>query len=391
VNYCPKANKGETRVDFWVGLDGYLATNKTAERAGVSAYCAWNAKGRKYAAYYLAWYQLSPSAVIHSQHGFSALKPLPGTTITATVTFSPKAKSNPYQLTITVSKKGTKTQSATASAACASKQKDACGEQTAEWVADRAATQAGTYYTLADFSPWTVTKAYATTAASTARRPASALNPVQLSLRSANSTLAYAYGLSGTGLTVSRTAPTYIYWDNYTYYGSGGSIGRALVNGTDVSRNFITGTAGPVGLASASGYLYWSNPASYAGSPGTTIGRATLNGTGVNQNFITGVSSPHSVAISGNYVYWVSRFGNSIGRAKLNGTDVNPDFITGAYGPWGIAVGGGYIYWTNFGESGPGASDGTTIGRAKLNGTGVNQAFIKGADSPTGITITTAN
>jgi virginiamycin B lyase len=168
----------------------------------------------------------------------------------------------------------------------------------------------------------------------------------------------------------SKTA--FLYWDNYGVSGTGGTIGRAALNGSAVNQNLIKGASGPVGIVVHGGFIYWSNPGIDANSPGTTIGRAKLDGTGVNQSFISGLNSPHSLAISGNYIYWVSRYGNTIGRAKLNGTGVNSNFITGAIGPWGIAVSGNFIYWTNYGAGG--GSDGTTIGRANLSGTARTRA-----------------
>ena len=193
-----------------------------------------------------------------------------------------------------------------------------------------------------------------------------------------------ALATSAQGLAAGKAAPS-LFWTNYGVSGTGGTIGRASLDGSNPAQSFIKGASGPVGVVVHGGYIYWSNPGVDAGSPGTTIGRAKLDGTDVNQSFISGVNSPHSLAISGGYIYWASRYGNTIGRAKLDGTGVNSNFITGAIGPWGVAVSGNYIYWTNYGANG--GSDGTTIGRANINGKGANQSFITGAGAPAGIAV----
>ena len=47
----------------------------------------------------------------------------------------------------------------------------------------------------------------------------------------------------------AATKSTYIFWDNYGPSGSGTTIGRANLDGTDINNSFITGASGPVGLA----------------------------------------------------------------------------------------------------------------------------------------------
>ena len=155
------------------------------------------------------------------------------------------------------------------------------------------------------------------------------------------------------GASAHLAAPAvHLYWTNYGVSGTGGTIGRATLNGSAVNQKLIKGASGPVGVVVHGGYIYWSNAEIDARSPGTTIGRAKLNGTQVNQSFISGLNSPHSIAISGNYLYWVSRYGNTIGRAKLNGTQVNSNFISGAMDRGGSPISGQYIYWTNYGAGG---------------------------------------
>jgi hypothetical protein len=90
-------------------------------------------------------------------------------------------------------------------------------------------------------------------------------------------------------------------------------------------------------VAVDAGHLYWANYGT-----GTTIGRAELNGTDVNQSFISGASGVSGVGVDGAHIYWAnngsSDNGTTIGRANLDGTDVNQSFITGGNGPWYLAV-----------------------------------------------------
>jgi hypothetical protein len=174
----------------------------------------------------------------------------------------------------------------------------------------------------------------------------------------------------------------HIYWANQV----SGTIGRANLDGTAVNESFITGASTPVGLAVDGAHLYWTN---FNNGNGTTIGRANVDGTGVDQSFITGASGPHSVAVDGAHVYW-SNFGvgngTTIGRANLDGTGVDQSFITGASVPTGVAVDGAHIYWSNWADGA-----GTTIGRANLDGTGVDQSFITGASAPVGLAVDSAD
>jgi uncharacterized protein YjbI with pentapeptide repeats len=94
----------------------------------------------------------------------------------------------------------------------------------------------------------------------------------------------------------------HIYWTELTAsppgIPAGGSIGRASIDGTGADPSFITGAATPFGITVDSAHIYWTNnfncdyqtqPAS--GCTGGTIGRANLDGSAVNQAFVTADSS----------------------------------------------------------------------------------------------------
>lgn len=176
----------------------------------------------------------------------------------------------------------------------------------------------------------------------------------------------------------------YIYWVNHD---TSGSIGRALLNGTDVNQNFVPQEASGLndinyanGIAVTSSYIYWAD------TNQNSIARAsTATGAGV-QQFITlsGDPVPSGVAVNGNYIYWADNVDNgTIGRANLDGSGVNNNFITGASGPCMPTISGNYIYWTNSG----GGTVGSTVGRAKLDGTGATETYVTGASSPCGVAV----
>jgi hypothetical protein len=181
-----------------------------------------------------------------------------------------------------------------------------------------------------------------------------------------------------------------IYWTNL----SGGTIGRANIDGTGVNESFIAGANAPNGVAVGGGHIYWSNEAG-------TIGRANIDGTGVNESFITEASVPNGLAIDGGHVYWTNEGTNTIGRANIDGTGVNQSFITGASAPFGVAVNSNSIYWANhgvitmLGEPLGVAVDGNhvywansaAIGRANLDGSFPDQSFITVLGAPFGVAV----
>ena len=157
-------------------------------------------------------------------------------------------------------------------------------------------------------------------------------------------------------------ASAYVYW---TSGNSGGSIGRAELDGTNATPSYIAGLNQPLGLTVDPNYIYWSELTAN-GSAGT-IARATLSGTGVSESFAPS-NWPGAIAADALHVYWVNSTSNSIGRANLDGTSVNQNFITGISDPQGVAVDGSHIYWANMGAN--------SIGRASLDGSNVNQSYV---------------
>src|SRR5690349_16989759 len=93
---------------------------------------------------------------------------------------------------------------------------------------------------------------------------------------------------------------------------------------------------GLMGAAQASANVYWNN---YQSNEGNTIGRASVDGSVVSQNFITTSGVPLAVASDGKYVYFSEYTRDSgliIGREKVDGTGLDEQFIRLSYtGPGG--------------------------------------------------------
>ena len=87
-------------------------------------------------------------------------------------------------------------------------------------------------------------------------------------------------------------------------------------------------SSGNAAVGESGAYVYWANDATEG-----SIGRASLDGTNVTQTLVTGLEDPCGVAVVGSFIYWGNignaAAGSSIGRANLDGTGANASFITG--------------------------------------------------------------
>src|SRR4051812_6607021 len=181
-------------------------------------------------------------------------------------------------------------------------------------------------------------------------------------------------------LALAARAEAYVYWPNWSQ-GTGTTIGRAELDGSNPDFGFIKGASGPCGVTVDRDHVYWDNFNQNA------IARASLDGTHREQTFVPGAASgPCGVAVDDRHIYWMNFFkpggggGESIGRADLDGGSPDETFITGTDGPCGAAVDATYLYWANFNTS--------SIGRARLDGTvPPDPEWIKGASFPCGVAI----
>src|SRR4029079_16465992 len=174
-------------------------------------------------------------------------------------------------------------------------------------------------------------------------------------------------------------ADALIYWANANTH----TIARANLDGTGDNQGFIKVAGGfPNGVAVDGAHIYWTVPDAntigrdntHCTAPAATpIGRANIDGTGVNHSFITGAAGPEGLAVDSAHLYWTNGDSGTIGRANLDGSGGNQNFITGASGSNGLAVDAGHLYWTIIGTQ----FTANTIARADLpDGTNVNQSFI---------------
>jgi Domain of unknown function (DUF5050) len=95
--------------------------------------------------------------------------------------------------------------------------------------------------------------------------------------------------IEGAGAEQIALNSQYIYWADF----QAGEIRRANLSGTG-STGLVATAGAPAGVAVDGSYVYWDN--SFAGSGGT-IGRAALNGSDPNQSFISGPDVPGNIAV----------------------------------------------------------------------------------------------
>jgi hypothetical protein len=160
----------------------------------------------------------------------------------------------------------------------------------------------------------------------------------------------------------------FVYWADAT-----GAIGRANLDGTGVTLDFVATAARPLGVAVDGRHLYWSNPSTNA------IGRANLDGSGVNQSFIATQGYPLGLAVDGEHVHWGDGGAGGIGRSNLDGSGAIPTFIANARSALGLALDGRHVYWTN--------SRTSSIGRANLDGSGAEPNFLASVSTAAGVAV----
>lgn len=217
----------------------------------------------------------------------------------------------------------------------------------------------------------------------------SSARPSRIELRSGTGSLSRSrtigclvlLALAGAMLLGAVPARADIFWASAT--ASGPAIGHASDDGTNVNPSFIVPPSplfGISAIAVGGGYVYWAliEPGS-SGGP-STIGRAKIDGSDVTPNLITGQHSVSGLAVDGSHIYWGDNQNNgsanipSIGRANLDGTGVNENFITPPAGTAlvdRVAVDPSHIYWENEPLSGT-----DSIADANLDASGINPSLV---------------
>jgi hypothetical protein len=163
---------------------------------------------------------------------------------------------------------------------------------------------------------------------------------------------------SGIALT-----PSAIYWQN-----GGNAIGRANLDGSAPDPDLIPASNSNCGLTTDSGFLYFLD------NGGTGIGRASLEDASVQGDFAAIPEAFCGLAVDVNYLYWASDSGNTVGRIPVGGGTAEAGFLdagTTGGGPTSVAVNSQYVFWGNY--------DTQAIGRANVNGSALKTALIPNA------------
>jgi hypothetical protein len=195
--------------------------------------------------------------------------------------------------------------------------------------------------------------------------------------------ISYPYGVANlppeasvVGLAVNDT---HLFWGDLSRPAigsmalSGTPDGRVLLNEPRlwVDEALVPKVERPWGVAVDASHIYW---ASTAGA----IGRSDLDGSAADRTFIGGLNTPCGIAVDNRYVYWGEIEIGTIGRARLDGTEVEPEFIADAGEPCGVAADSSHLYWS---------SPAGAIGRAGIDGSQPEPRFIAGAGSPCGVAV----
>lgn len=163
---------------------------------------------------------------------------------------------------------------------------------------------------------------------------------------------------------------THIYWSHDE--GTGGSIGRANIDGTGATATLIPTTGDPAAVGLDANLVYWTH--AFGGPPAGWIGRATLSGfvPPGNQTFQpTATTSPCGVTANGDRAWWANE-GGPENIESAHGGDPPDEFVSGTFtnDPCGVALQGSHIYWANqAGASG-------TIGRSGIDGSNPDLDFV---------------
>lgn len=173
---------------------------------------------------------------------------------------------------------------------------------------------------------------------------------------------------------------TYIYFtfQSHAYLESGSGpvgIGRIRRDGSG-STEILIGNQFASDVKVTASHIYWTGHQSGTGA--VTIGRASIDGTAVTPNFITGflpgiTDDLSGLALSTTHVFWADRWNRRIGRAKLDGTGPTQTFIDNVGESDSLAIDGSRLFWNG------GTSDNTA---GSINPGAVQVATVDGLALP---------
>jgi len=183
----------------------------------------------------------------------------------------------------------------------------------------------------------------------------------------------------------------YIYWTNLNLpnFPFSPSVGRAKLDGTEVTQNFILLPAGyfAAAIAVSKEFIYMGG----GEESHPSIMRAKLDGTELDLHWIEGATKPlvgaaQAIALTETHLYWSNGDGNPytdyipfISRADLSGDNAQV-VVMGEKewsGIWGLGTKGDFIYWGEYSRN--------RIGRANIDGSAANPDWISGTGFCSGI------
>ena len=195
----------------------------------------------------------------------------------------------------------------------------------------------------------------------------------------------------------------YVYWSDPEH----GQIGRAKLDGSEVDNDYIPGLGEPRGIAvinePTAKYVFWTErgPLDAKGQPQVgqgAIGRADLDGTDVTPACYEDLTNPRSIAARPDFIYWTipdiaGTFGEGkVGRAEVGCNPPSAMTLIDDLASGDIAVNGSHIYFS--------LSSGTNgfIRRYNLDGTDAGGGdgtleivAIPGAQTPPGLALDNSN
>jgi hypothetical protein len=158
----------------------------------------------------------------------------------------------------------------------------------------------------------------------------------------------------------------------HIYWISGGhTIGRARLNGRQVTRVFIRDKTLLIGALAINGtHIYWGGSYGASGTEGGAIASVNVDGSGVTSPLLT-IKDYHGAGLAVNEAYLFWSTGDAIARSNLDGSAVTPVLVPRrrtARDFGGIAVDAKHLYWSSY--DGP-------IGRSTIDGLEQRPAFIR--------------
>ena len=157
-----------------------------------------------------------------------------------------------------------------------------------------------------------------------------------------------------------------------------GAIRSANLNGRNV-QTLKTLTSVPMGIASASGTVYWTNSRGRIQSI-PTEGSAKIT------NVLQNLSSPGPIALSNGVLYWGEATGSVRRMSLTSAQKVVLNIATGLGEPLSLSIAKGKLYWTERDAGGSGS-----LQRSNLDGSSIQEIKTFASGVPIGLVVDSAD